>query len=56
MNQGKYVFSLIVISNLSAVKYQQVRQVEQFLNDRPVRKFNYKTPKQVLQGKIALIT
>jgi IS30 family transposase len=26
------------------------------LNDRPVRKFNYKTPNQVLQEKIALIT
>ena len=30
--------------------------VEQLLNDRPVRKFNYLTPNQVLQQKIALIT
>jgi IS30 family transposase len=43
-------------TDLSAVTDQQVKQVEQFLNDRPVRKFNYKTPNQVLQGKIALIT
>ena len=43
-------------TDLSAVTDQQVKQVEQFLNDRPVRKFNYKTPNQVLQRKIALIT
>ena len=43
-------------TDLSAVTDQQVKQVEQFLNDRPVRKFNYKTPNQVLQEKIALIT
>jgi len=43
-------------TDLSAVTDRQVKQVEQFLNDRPVRKFNYKTPNQVLQGKIALIT
>lgn len=43
-------------TDLSAVTNRQVKQVEQFLNDRPVRKFNYKTPKQVLQEKIALIT
>ena len=43
-------------TDISAVTDQQVKQVEQLLNDRPVRKFNYKTPKQVLQGKIALIT
>jgi|688.fasta_scaffold606800_1 IS30 family transposase len=40
-------------NDLSALTDQEV---EQFLNDRPVRKFNYKTPNQVLQGKIALIT
>jgi len=34
----------------------QVKRVEQLLNDRPVRKFNYLTPNQVLQQKIALIT
>jgi IS30 family transposase len=43
-------------TDLSAVTDQQVKQVEQFLNDRPVRKFNYKTPNQVLLEKIALIT
>jgi IS30 family transposase len=30
--------------------------VERKLNNRPVRKFNYLTPNQVLQQKIALIT
>lgn len=39
---------------VSAVTDQQVKNVEQFLNDRPVRKFNYQTPNQVLEGKIAL--
>jgi len=29
---------------------------QQLLNERPVRKFNYKTPNQVLQEKIALIS
>lgn len=43
-------------TDLSAVTDRRVKQVEQFLNDRPVRKFNYQTPNQVLQGKIALIT
>jgi IS30 family transposase len=40
----------------SAITHQQVKEVEQKLNNRPVRKFNYQTPNQVLQGKIALIT
>lgn len=39
---------------VSAVTDQQVKNVEQFLNDRPVRKFNCQTPIQVLEGKIAL--
>ena len=39
---------------VSAVTDQQVKNVEQFLNDRSVRKFNYQTPNQVLEGKIAL--
>lgn len=43
-------------TDLSAVTDQRVKQVEQLLNDRTVRKFNYKTPNQVLQEKIALIT
>jgi IS30 family transposase len=41
---------------LSAVTDQQIKQIEQYLNDRPVRKCYYKTPNQVLQGKIALLT
>ena len=43
-------------ADLRTVTDRQVKQVEQFLNDRPVRKFNYQTANQVLQGKIALIT
>lgn len=43
-------------TDLSTVTDQQVKQVEQLLNNRPVRKFKYKTPNQVLQEKIALIT
>ncbi len=38
------------------VSNYQIKRVEQLLNDRPVRKFNYLTPNQVLQQKIALIT
>jgi IS30 family transposase len=34
----------------------QVKRVERLLNNRPVRKFNYKTLNQVLLEKIALIT
>jgi IS30 family transposase len=43
-------------TDLSLVTANQVKKVERLLNDRPVRKFNYKTPNQVLQEKIALIT
>ncbi len=43
-------------TDLTFITHQQVREVEQKLNNRPVRKFNYQTPNQVLQGKIALIT
>lgn len=43
-------------TDLTFVTHQQVREVERKLNNRPVRKFNYQTPNQVLQGKIALIT
>ena len=42
-------------TNLSMVTDYQIKRVEQLLNDRPVRKFNYQTPNQVLQEKIALI-
>jgi IS30 family transposase len=43
-------------TDLSMIRDYQVKRVEQLLNDRPVRKFNYLTPNQVLQQKIALIT
>ena len=43
-------------TDLSMLTDYQVNCVEQLLNDRPVRKFNYLTPNQVLQQKIALIT
>jgi IS30 family transposase len=42
--------------DLNRVTSHKVKQVELLLNNRPVRKFNYKTPNQVLQEKIALIT
>jgi IS30 family transposase len=41
--------------DLSNVTDDQVKRVERLLNNRPVRKFNYKTPNQVLLEKIALI-
>jgi hypothetical protein len=47
---------ITIKTDLNAVTEQEVKQVEQFLNDRPLRKFNYKTHNQVLQEKIALIT
>lgn len=43
-------------TDLSIVTNEQVKGVERLLNDRPVRKFNYKTPNQVLLEKIALIS
>ena len=43
-------------TEISTITNGQVKIVEELLNDRPVRKFNYKTPKQVLLEKIALIT
>ena len=42
-------------TDLSIVTDDQVKRVERLLNNRPVRKFNYKTPNQVLIEKIALI-
>ena len=38
------------------VTEEQVNEVEEKINNRPIRKFNYKTAKQALQQKIALIT
>lgn len=43
-------------TEISSITNKQVKNFEQLLNDRPFRKFNYKTPKQVLLEKIALIT
>lgn len=43
-------------TDLRFVTNKEVKQVETFINNRPVRKFNYLTPNQVLQQKIALIT
>jgi IS30 family transposase len=43
-------------TDLSMVPSVQVKRLERLLNNRPVRKFNYKTPNQVLFEKIALIT
>jgi IS30 family transposase len=40
---------------LSIVNSKQVNCVEKLLNNRLVRKFNYKTPNQMLLEKIALI-
>lgn len=42
-------------TDLALITARQIQQVENKLNNRPVRKFNYQTPNQVLQGKIALI-
>ena len=38
------------------VTSDQVKRVERLLNNRPVRKLNYKTPNHVLLEKIALIS
>jgi transposase, IS30 family len=43
-------------TDIRSVTDSQIKNIEQLLNDRPVRKFNYKTPNQVLFEKIALIT
>lgn len=43
-------------TNLNFVTEKQVEEVEQKINNRPVRKFNYYTPNIVLRQKIALIT
>jgi IS30 family transposase len=43
-------------TDLNLVTDGQVKSVERLLNNRPVRKFDYKTPKQVLLEKIALIS
>lgn len=41
-------------TDLSLVSTRELRQIENKLNNRPVRKFNYKTPNQLFSEKIAL--
>lgn len=41
-------------TDLSLISVAQLRQIENKLNNRPVRKFNYKTPNQLFSEKIAL--
>jgi IS30 family transposase len=43
-------------TNLTFVTDECVREVENKLNNRPIRKFNYQTANQVLRKKIALMT
>ena len=43
-------------TDLTTITYARVKQVEKLINNRPVRKFNYQSPNQVLLKKIALIT
>ncbi len=42
-------------TDLSLVTEKEVKRVENLLNDRPIRKYNYKTPNQVLLKRIALM-
>ena len=43
-------------TDLRTVNAKQIRKIENKINNRPVRKYNYLTPKQVQLQKIALIT
>ena len=43
-------------TDLRRVTHQLVKNIEKLINNRPVRKFNYKTPNQVFSNKIALIS
>jgi IS30 family transposase len=43
-------------ADITKISPNTIRRVERLINNRPVRKFNYRTPNQVLQEKIALIT
>jgi IS30 family transposase len=42
-------------TDLSIVTEKEVQRVENLLNNRPIRKYNYKTPNQVLLERIALM-
>jgi len=54
--QGLIPGNNVRYSGIQAGTVKRIKNVEQLLNERPVRKFNYKTPNQVLFEKIALIT
>lgn len=41
-------------TDLTKISTREIQIVEDYLNNRPVRKFNYKTPNQVFSEKIAL--
>jgi transposase, IS30 family len=41
-------------TDLTKVTIEEIQKVENYINNRPVRKFNYKTPNQVFLEKIAL--
>ncbi len=42
-------------TDLNIINAKELAQIEQRLNNRPVKKFNFKTPNQVFSEKIALI-
>jgi transposase, IS30 family len=42
-------------TDLSLVTTEEIKEIERKINNRPIRKFKYKTAKQVLLEKIALI-
>jgi IS30 family transposase len=43
-------------ADITKISPNTIRRVERLINNHPVRKFNYKTPNQVPQEKIALFT
>ena len=43
-------------TDLNTLDPKKVKQVEKIINNRPVRKFKYKTPNQVFSNKIALVS
>lgn len=43
-------------TDLSLISNKRLKEVENLMNNRPVKKFNYKTPNQVFSEKVALMT
>lgn len=43
-------------TDLSLISGKRLKEVENLINNRPVKKFNYKTPNQVFSEKVALMT